>query len=78
MVFSQLLNIKGTLKLFNSAFIEITFLEDGVFLKSLLATTSERLKAVFEEKNSAAVGAEILVLFADTVSIIVNTSCCRI
>ena len=73
MVLSELLDIKGTLKLFNTALVKITFLVDSVLLKSLLAAALEGLKAVLEAENSAAVGAEILMLFTDTVSIIVNT-----
>jgi hypothetical protein len=72
-VLSELLHIKGTLKLFNTALVKITFLVDSVLLKSLLAAAFEGLKAVLEAENSAAVGAEILMLFTDTVSIIVNT-----
>jgi hypothetical protein len=72
-VLSELLDIKGTLKLFNTALVKITFLVDSVLLKSLLAAALEGLKAVLEAENSAAVGAEILMLFTDTVSIIVNT-----
>ena len=73
MVLSELLDIKGTLKLFNTALVKITFLVDSVLLESLLAAAFEGLKAVLEAENSAAVGAEILMLFTDTVSIIVNT-----
>jgi hypothetical protein len=72
-VLSELLDIKGTLKLFNTALVKITFLVDSVLLESLLAAAFEGLKAVLEAENSAAVGAEILMLFTDTVSIIVNT-----
>jgi hypothetical protein len=72
-VLSELLHIKGTLKLFNTALVKITFLVDSVLLESLLAAAFEGLKAVLEAENSTAVGAEILMLFTDTVSIIVNT-----
>jgi hypothetical protein len=70
-VLSELFDIEGTLKLFNSTFVEVTFLINGVLLHPLFAAAFERLTEVFEAENPTAVGTETFLFLIGGHSVVV-------